>query len=65
MVLKKIMSAYKGQDFIARTIGSPAEITADAVFQEKESVVVGMGNMVGLGHKLVQYWDTIGEPYDL
>ena len=65
VVLKKIMSAYKGQDFIARTIGSPAEITADAVFQEKESVVVGMGNMVGLGHKLVQYWDTIGEPYDL
>ena len=35
------------------------------VFQDKESVVVGMGNMVGWGRQLVQYWDKIGEPYDL
>jgi poly-gamma-glutamate synthase PgsB/CapB len=63
--LKKIKSVSKGQNFIIRTAGSPAEITTDAVFQDKESVVVGMGNMVGWGHKMVQYWDTIGEPYDL
>jgi len=65
VVFKKIASVSKGQDFITRTSGSPAEITTDAVFQEKESVVVGMGNMVGLGHTLVQYWDTIGESCDL
>lgn len=65
VVLKKIKSVSKGQDFIARTAGSPAEITTDAVFQDEESVVVGMGNMAGFGHKLVQYWDTIGEPCDL
>lgn len=65
VVLKKIKSVSKGQSFIARTTGSPAEITTDAVFQDEESVVVGMGNMVGFGHKLVQYWDTIGEPNDL
>ncbi len=62
---KKIKSISKGQDFIIRTAGSPAEIMREAVFQDKESVVVGMGNMVGWGHKMVQYWDTIGEPYDL
>ena len=65
VVLKKIKSVSKGQDFIVRTAGSPAEIMRDAVFQDEESVVVGMGNMVGFGHKLVQYWDTIGEPCDL
>ncbi len=65
VVLKKIKAVSKGQDFISRTAGSPAEITTDAVFQDEESVVVGMGNMVGFGHKLVQYWDTIGEPCDL
>lgn len=65
VVLKKIKSVSKGQDFIARISGSPAEITTDAVFQDEESVVVGMGNMAGFGHKLVQYWDTIGEPCDL
>lgn len=65
VVLKKIKPVSKGQDFISRTAGSPAEITMDAIFQDEESVVVGMGNMVGFGHKLVQYWDTIGEPCDL
>ncbi len=65
VAFKKITSASKGQDFVARTNGSPEEITSDAVFQDEESVVVGMGNMVGLGHSLVQYWDTIGEPCDL
>ena len=62
---KKIKSVSKGQDFIIRTAGSPAEITADAVFKDEESVVVGMGNMVGLGRQLAQYWDTVGESYDL
>jgi len=62
---KKIKAVSKGQDFIIRTAGSPEEITTDAVFKDEESVVVGMGNMVGLGHTLVQYWDKIGEPYDL
>ncbi len=65
VAFKKIKSVSKGQDFIIRTAGSPEEITKDAVFQDKESVVVGMGNMVGWGRQLVQYWDTIGEAYDL
>ena len=65
VAFKKMTSVSKGQDFVARTTGSPAEITTDAVFQDEESVVVGMGNMVGLGRSLVQYWDIIGEPYDL
>lgn len=65
VVLNKVKSASKGQDFIARTTGSPAEITSDSIFKNQESVIVGIGNMMGLGHELVQYWDTIGEPCDL
>lgn len=65
VALKKISSASKGQDFVARTNASPEEITSDAVFQDEDSVIVGMGNMVGLGRSLVKYWDTIGEPCDL
>ena len=65
VAFKKITSVSKGRDFIARTTGSPAVITRDAVYKNQESVVVGMGNMVGLGRKLVQYWDAVGEPCDL
>ena len=50
---------------IARTGKSPFEIMADAVFQEEENVVVGMGNMGGMGSKIVHYWEEVGEPYDL
>ena len=65
VAFKKNSSASKGQDFVARTSGSPEEITAEAVFQDEDSVVVGMGNMVGLGRRLVKYWETIGESCDL
>lgn len=30
-----------------------------------EAVLVGMGNMGGIGKKLVEYWEMTGEPYDL
>lgn len=30
-----------------------------------EAVLVGMGNMGGMGKELVHYWDDIGKPYDL
>jgi len=62
---KRIKSVSNGRDFIVRTTGSPAEITREAVYRNQESVLVGMGNMVGLGQSLVQYWDTIGEPCDI
>jgi hypothetical protein len=31
---------------------------------EEENVVVGLGNMGGIGEKLVKYWENIGRPYD-
>ena len=62
---KKLTSISMKQDIVSQSTGSPAEITTDAVFQDEESVVVGMGNMVGLGHSLARYWDRIGESYDL
>jgi poly-gamma-glutamate synthase PgsB/CapB len=44
----------------------PEELTArlfDLV--EKEAVVIGIGNMGGMGQKLVDYWKSIGASYDL
>ncbi|MBA7703298.1 hypothetical protein ES703_112080 [subsurface metagenome] len=29
-----------------------------------EAVLVGMGNMGGLGKELVEYWENIGKSYD-
>ena len=29
-----------------------------------EAVLIGMGNMGGLGKELVEYWENIGKPYD-
>ena len=29
-----------------------------------EAVLIGMGNMGGLGKELVEYWEDIGKPYD-
>ena len=63
--LKKIASVSGRQEFITRAAGSPPEITKDAVFEGKGSVVVGMGNIAGLGRTMVQYWDTIGESCEL
>ncbi|MFC2166678.1 poly-gamma-glutamate synthase PgsB [Acidobacteriota bacterium] len=65
VALKKIKAVSKRSDFIALTSGSPAEIMRDVVYKNQESVVVGMGNLIGLGHSLIQYWDTVGERYDL
>ncbi len=31
---------------------------------DAEAVLIGMGNMGGLGKELVGYWDNIGKPYD-
>jgi poly-gamma-glutamate synthase PgsB/CapB len=51
-------------DFITSPFRSPLEILADAVFQEEENVVVGMGNMGGIGQEFVNCWEEVGEPYD-
>lgn len=65
IIIKKMRSGFGQPEYIALQSGSPADITADAVPQGRESVVVGMGNMGGLGKELIQYWEAIGEPYDL
>jgi poly-gamma-glutamate synthase PgsB/CapB len=31
---------------------------------EEENVLVGLGNMGGIGEKLVKYWEDIGKPHD-
>lgn len=65
VVVKRLKSGFGQPDYIALTDRSPAEITESVVFQDHESVVIGMGNMGGLGKELAQYWETIGEPYDI
>ena len=31
---------------------------------EEENVLIGLGNMGGIGEKLVKYWENIGRPHD-
>lgn len=43
----------------------PQKIMEEVLSSEKgDSVLVGMGNIGGIGVELVNYWDTIGESYD-
>jgi poly-gamma-glutamate synthase PgsB/CapB len=61
--LKKIMGPdFRKFSFFAHP--KPAElmdlVTASAAH---EPVVIGLGNIVGHGERLVRYWDEIGRPY--
>lgn len=45
---------------------TPEKIIEQILKEEKgEAVLVGMGNMGGMGKELVFYWENIGKPYDL
>lgn len=45
---------------------TPEKIIEQVLKEEKEeAVLVGMGNMGGIGKRLVYYWEKIGRPYDL
>ena len=63
--LKKVKSNSLRQKILAMPPASPEEIMRKALHAEAETVVVGMGNMVGLGRTLVHYWDSLGRSYDL
>lgn len=65
LVKNKLKSGFGMPEIVAKPIESPDEITKDVASETKETVVVGMGNMGGLGQELVAYWETIGEAYDL
>jgi len=44
----------------------PEELTARLFdLEEKEAVVIGIGNMGGMGQRLVNYWERIGISHDL
>lgn len=64
-VKNRLKTGFDQTDFTASPFESPLEILADAVFREEENVVVGMGNMEGIGKEFVFCWEEIGEPYDL
>ena len=65
LVKKRLKSGFGLPEYTACFKNSPSDITKDAVAEEEETCVVGMGNMGGLGKELILYWETIGEPYDL
>jgi len=45
---------------------TPGKIIEQILKDEKgETVLVGMGNMGGMGKELVFHWENIGKPYDL
>ena len=63
-VKSRLKTGFDLTDFITNPGRSPHEIMAEVVFQEEENVVVGMGNIGGIGKEFVHYWEEIGEPYD-
>ena len=65
--LRKFRKALEsGQTSVSRFAGSSPAALMDLVLSlaPGEPVVVGLGNIVGLGEKVVLYWEERGEPDD-
>lgn len=56
----------KKDSFIALKSRRPEDIMSQILEREKEEcVLVGMGNIGGVGKALVDYWERVGKSYDL
>lgn len=64
-VFKKRLKSKSKYDCHVLSLKQPEEIMFQISEMEKEeAVIVGMGNMGGIGVSLVKYWEGIGETYD-
>lgn len=63
---KKRLKLIDKTEFYVLKKRDPEEIMAQLqVIENEEAVLVGMGNMGGIGESLVDYWDNIGKRYDI
>jgi len=60
----RLKSPGKAEVFVSKPLG-PQKIMEEIAEKVKaEAVLIGMGNIGGLGKELVEYWESIGKPYD-
>jgi len=60
----KLKLPGKAELFVSKPLGPQKIMEEIAGKVNAEAVLIGMGNMGGLGKELVEYWGDIGEPYD-
>jgi poly-gamma-glutamate synthase PgsB/CapB len=66
VALKRKLKKYSGVELYAWHNIRPEEILARlSAIEQKNAVVIGMGNMGGAGQRLVDYWEKTGTRYDL
>jgi poly-gamma-glutamate synthase PgsB/CapB len=54
----------KAELFVSKPLGPQKIMEEIAEKVNAEAVLIGMGNMEGVGKELVEYWEKIGEPDD-
>jgi poly-gamma-glutamate synthase PgsB/CapB len=63
--LKRRLKLLEGKKLFASKTLEPQKIMEEISGEVKEeTVLVGMGNMGGVGKELVGYWEDIGKPHD-
>ncbi len=61
---RRLKSSGKAELFVSKSL-EPKKIMEEISGEmNEEAVLVGMGNMGGLGKELVSYWEEIGKPHD-
>ncbi len=53
--------------FFSLSSSSPEEVTREMIAHSddnKESIIFGLGNIVGHGERILHFWEQIGRPYD-
>jgi len=60
----KLKMPGKTELFVLKPLASQKIMAEIAEKVKAEAVLIGMGNMGGLGKELVEYWENTGKPYD-
>jgi poly-gamma-glutamate synthase PgsB/CapB len=63
-VLKRKLKLLKIPVFILKSKNSKKIMEKILEKEKSDFVLIGMGNIGGIGEKLVSYWEKIGRPYD-
>ncbi len=61
----KLRGRIKLEITIAKEKGPEDLIANISALEREESVVFGMGNMAGMGRRLVDYWELVGKRHDI
>jgi poly-gamma-glutamate synthase PgsB/CapB len=62
---KKLKGRIKAEILAFKTKKPEKLMTQVSCLETQETVLVGMGNMGGMGQRLVEYWEAVGRRHDL